>query len=289
MQIKFSALCIIFSVFLISCKEEDHGILNKKDAPVAQKDTSYISSDNLSSVFKKVLLEDITGVKCVNCPKAAEESVRLKEKYGDTIIPMAIYIKSLPIYSTPWGDGNPDLRTDVAEEIANAIGMPVGLPGGYVDRFKFGASAPLVINQWENSYKQRTGLSPVIITLSYEVAPNNKIIVRTKLFYTEDKSNENHKLALYFTESGLIGKQSTNEPGKSPYIEHYEFNHVLRGSIGNALGARLEEPLVKGRVFEKDFEIDWNKDWNISKCTLIAVVLDESDNSVIQVEEIALH
>lgn len=288
MHMRTIILISICSVLLFGCKEEDHGILNQKNAPATLKDTTYIVLDNIPSVYKKILIEDITGVRCVNCPKAAEESVRLKNKYGDTIVPMAIYIKSLPIYSDPWA-GNADLRTDAAEEIANAIGMPVGLPGGYIDRFKFGSNAALVINQWENSYKQRRGTSPVIITLSFENLANNKIILRTKLTYTEDKSNESHKLALYIIENGIIGKQSTNEPGKSPYIEDYEFNHVLRGSIGNALGSRLGEPLVKGRIFEKDFEFDWNKDWVINSCSLVAVVLDESDNSVIQVEEIPLH
>ncbi|MCO6494528.1 MAG: Omp28-related outer membrane protein [Bacteroidetes bacterium] len=287
MQTRIIALLFTASIFFFSCKEEDHGILNTKDKPVALKDTSYISSDNIPSVYKKILLEDITGVRCVNCPKAAEESVRLKAKYGDTIVPMAIYIRSLPFNSDPWA-GYADLRTDVAEEVANAIGMPVGLPGGYVDRYKFGANAALVINQWENSYKQRRGVSPVSIALSFENSSNNKIIIRTKLTYTEDKSNESHKLALYIIEDGIVGKQSTNGAG-APYIENYEFNHVLRGSIGNALGSRLGEPLVKGRIFEKDFEFDWNNEWIQNSCSLIAVVLDESDNSVVQVEEIPLH
>ena len=40
---------------------------------------------------KKILLEDYTGHKCGNCPRAAEKAEELKEIYGDQLIPIAIH------------------------------------------------------------------------------------------------------------------------------------------------------------------------------------------------------
>ena len=45
-----------------------------------------------AEVAKRVLLEDFTGQRCINCPEASELIERLQEEYGaDNVIAVGIY------------------------------------------------------------------------------------------------------------------------------------------------------------------------------------------------------
>lgn len=70
--------------------------------------SSYIADDEQliyvrpADVARAVLIEDFTGQRCVNCPDAAEEIVRLKQQYGDTaVIAVGIHSGPLAVFSTP--------------------------------------------------------------------------------------------------------------------------------------------------------------------------------------------
>lgn len=284
---------ILFGAFgfvllaLVGCKEDNHGIVLSATAPPL-KDTTYVLDEPPPAAFKKVLLEDVTGVRCVNCPNAAAMVKTLLNKYDDTLVAIALYIKSFETqFTRPWS-GFEDLRTQYAEDIAMSVGMPIGLPGGYVDRFRFAASAALGINQWDSRIQIRKALpSPVQINLDYERI-NDSIVFKTKLTYSDAVPDANHKVAFYITEDKVIGKQATNDPDLAPYILDYEHNHVLRASVDLPLGRLLTQPLVAGRVFERDMIFKWNPQWVLEHCNLVAVVMNVADESVVQVEELKL-
>lgn len=299
-----NTLWLFISFFiLVSCEEENPGIIFT-NPPTLLKDTSYVTTDYGPSVYKKILLEDLTGVRCVNCPDAAAKAKELKGVYGDTLVVVGLYLRSpnLNQFTAPWS-GFPDLRSNEAEVIANAVGVPSSLPNGYIDRYKFGGTqAAFVINQWDNYVKQRRGESPVKVWLNFEIGANNNMILKTRLTYTKDISGKQHKLALYITENDIFSKQSTmsdtvsntiwngKEFTKSKgYLDDYSHQHVLRTAVTLPLGQLLNQPLELGRVFEKDFPFEWPSVWNRNKAYLVAVVIDSYDESVVQVEEIKLY
>jgi len=303
MRLQVILYTAIITFFFVSCEEENPGIIFT-NPPKLLKDTSYVTTDYGPSVYKKILLEDLTGVRCVNCPDAAARAKELKDKYGDTLVVVGLYLKSsnLQQFTAPWS-GFLDLRTNEAEAVANAVGVPSALPNGYVDRYKFGGTqAAFVINQWDNYIKQRRGESPVKIWLDYEMGANNNIILKTRVTYTKTTTDKQHKIALYITENDIISKQSTMSDTVSKtiwngkeyvtskgYLDDYSHQHVLRTSVTFPLGQLLNQPLELGRVFEKDFPFEWPAAWNRNKSYLVAVVLDASDESVVQVEEIKLY
>ena len=284
----FIHFLLITSLFFVACKEDNPGVILEEVA-VPLLDTSYVVADPGISSYKKILLEDLTGVRCVNCPRAAKKAAELSAKYNDTVVVMALYIKSFEAQFTSPYEGFPDLRTDEAEIIMGAVGTPTGLPNGFVDRFKFGSQAAMIDHEWENKIKLRIGaVSPVRIELDFTKDNTNEVIFKTKLTYTSDQSSSQHKLALYITENDIISKQATNEPGTGGYIENYSHQHVLRKAITIPLGEILKENLVVGRVFEKEMKFEWPQSWNIEKSHIVAVVIDVKDESVIQVAEISL-
>jgi hypothetical protein len=284
----FIHFLLIFSLLFVACKEDNPGII-LEEVVVPLLDTSYVVTDPGISSYKKILLEDLTGVRCVNCPRAAKKAAELSTKYNDTVVVMALYIKSFETQFTSPYEGFPDLRTDEAEIIMGAVGTPTGLPNGFVDRFKFGSQAAMIDHEWENKINLRIGaVSPVRIELDFTKDNTNEVIFKTKLTYTIDQSSSQHKLALYITENDIISKQATNEPGRGGYIDDYSHQHVLRKAITIPLGEILKENLVVGRVFEKEMKFEWPQSWNIEKSYLVAVIIDVKDESVIQVAEISL-
>lgn len=280
-QYFFVALSMLF--LATACEEENHGIIFTKPlAPLL--DTSYIDNTIASQTFKTILLEDLTGVRCVNCPQAAQKAKELKQKMGDSLVVVGLYLKSLPNFTNGY-QGQEDLRTDDAEAIAQAIGVPQGLPNGYVDRHRFGASAGLPINNWEPSINQRKGNTPIHLSLQKEIRSDSQVIIKSKIAYGEDMGSANHKLAIYITESGIQSTQAYT----GGYDENYIHDHVLRGSVTPTMGILLTQSLEKGRVFEKDYEYKWNPNWNRLKSYAVAIVIDANTEEVLQAKEIKLY
>ena len=48
---------------------------------------------------RKVLIEDFTGQRCINCPNAADKIEQLKEEYGTSIIAVGIHSGPLAVFS----------------------------------------------------------------------------------------------------------------------------------------------------------------------------------------------
>ena len=67
-------------------------------------------------MIRKVLLEDYTGFKCVNCPAAAHEAHLLQEFYGDQMVVMGVHAG---YYAEPDGSGN--YTTDLTTTTGDAL------------------------------------------------------------------------------------------------------------------------------------------------------------------------
>jgi hypothetical protein len=286
----FIHFLLIVSMLFVACKEDNPGvILEETQKAAVLKDTTYVLESGSIPVanLKNVLLEDMTGVRCPNCPEAAEKAKELKSKHGDRLVVSALYLfEPFPHFTTPHSDTDPDLRSKVSDAIASANGLPPGLPSGFVDRHVFSTQKSLVINQWEDAVETRLLLSsPVNITIEKEKNANGDFILKTKLIYTNGlPAGNQHKFALYILEDGIVAKQSTT----GGYINDYVHNHILRASVTAPVGDLMNVTYSKGLVIEKDYLYEWNSDWNSDKAHLVAVVLDNNTDEVIQVAEIKL-
>ena len=271
------------SIFLFSCDEEPPPGLDFSTGP--ENDTTYIVSTIPSAQSKNVLIEDLTGVRCNNCPKAAAEAVRLHE-INPRIKVMALYIKSSS-FSTPW-TGYEDLTTQVAEDIIQDTEAPGGLPKGYVDRVK--GTSNNIANQWEDwegiTTPQLAKTTPVNITLERELNTDTSVVkAKVELVYTEDVPSANHALLLVLTESHIKSKQAM--PDNSKNLE-YLHNHVLRTSLTSSLGKTIEANVEAGRLIFSTYSLTMEDYWDPAHCHLLALVQDRTTKEIIQVQEIDL-
>ena len=267
-------------IFLGACEEIPPHI--DFSVPYKTKDTTYIVANVPAAQHKAVLIEDITGVRCINCPQAAAKAKEIiTEKTEDSVVAMALYINQLANFTTPW-DGYPLLNTAIASNIVDFYGIPSGLPSGYVDRAVY---APQTVRfyaytTWKNLVNQRLKLpTPVNIDIQRSLV-NRQLTVNLKLQYTASV-NTDQKYALYLIEDGIVSKQTgATDP------ENYVHNHALRYAFGNPLGNALTASLVPGRTFDKELEYTIPAEYNIDNCRLVCVITDVSSGEVVNVREV---
>lgn len=258
--------------------------------PAKSSDTSYIVTPVPLAQHKIVLIEDITGVRCVNCPGAA---IKIKEiiadKSEDSVISIALYpwprnTNNLFTLTAPY-DGFPIVASDISSQIVESLGIPPGMPNGYVDRYIFAPQTVRynAVGNWSTLVDQRLKLNtPVNITLQKSIS-GRKINVDVKLQYTQSVPGT-HKFALYMTEDNIVSKQATTAGTNDNYVH----NHVLRHTFDLAVGKVLAATLVSGRTFDKHFEYEVPADFKIENCHIICVITDATTDEVINARKIEL-
>ncbi|NQW43189.1 MAG: Omp28-related outer membrane protein [Bacteroidetes bacterium] len=281
-------LYLLFIPILFYACEEVPPAIDFSQPTILLKDSTFIASVIPAAQHKAVLLEDITGVKCINCPNAAIVAKGIvTQKKKDSVIVIALYpnLSALDIFTRPF-IGVPQLANDLAKQVVETLGVPSGLPNGYVDRKLYAGKTDRIIsvNEWLNFVNQRLLLkSPVNIKLN-KTFSGIKLTAEMNLQYTENVVSGNHKYALYIIEDSIVSTQVTPSGVSTSYVH----NHALKHSFGVPTGIPLTAPLVPGRTFVKQFEYEVPTDLRLNHLHLICVVMDVATEEVINVREIEL-
>jgi len=111
-------LLFIASILFFSCEE---------NMPVIPEGPT-INSD------KKVLVEEFTGVQCVNCPTGSLELENLLSLYGDNLIVVSIHAGD---FAPPFPQNQYDFQTQEADNLINYLGNPPAYPSAVINRKDF--------------------------------------------------------------------------------------------------------------------------------------------------------
>lgn len=284
---KFLFLGISSWVFFSACEEVPPAIAFSVPTALL-KDTSYIETAAILAQHKAVLIEDITGVRCINCPDAAKKAKDIvSQRTSDSVVVIAQYpITLLDNFTRPY-PGVPQLASELSKQIVETLGVPQGLPSGYVDRKIFAGKSDRNISytEWISYVNERLKeKTPVNISLA-NVITNRKIKVEMKLEYNSQTSISNpHKYAIYLIEDNIVSTQYDKSGNNLNYVH----NHVLRYAFGLPLGNNLTGPYVAGKTYIKQFEYEIPLEYEIAECHLVCVVLDGKTEEIINVREIDL-
>ncbi|MDR1725759.1 MAG: Omp28-related outer membrane protein [Bacteroidales bacterium] len=244
--------------------------------------------------LQRVLLEDYTGWKCPNCPKAAVISANLLSQYGNVLVAMAVHTGSMSIPAA--ANYNLNLRTSYGEMWENMFDIEV-FPSGLINRVKSNSSyAYTNPEDWEAVIAERSQREHILdINLGVKLnSDTTKIIVST-----ENKALADIDFPMLINvvvlESDIEGVQLNGDAtyGDTPKINNYKFNHVLRTN------GRIDFPLTSdktnsGATINKNYFIDipLKEDkthlWNLDNCAVVVFVTNAETNEVIQVNEIEL-
>lgn len=219
-----------------------------------------------ADVKRRVLLEDFTGQRCVNCPKASDEIKALQEQYGeDNVIAVGIHSGPLGFYTK--GDYL-GLSTEVGDEYYDHWALEYQ-PVGLIDR-----GAPLEYTAWNARIREELEkTAPVEIDIELH-QNDNQLTVRAEVMGIDGTTSG--KLQLWLTEDGITAFQMMPDGTRNMEYIH---RHVFRAAINGTWGESVS--VAEGETFTtKDYLFAIPEGWNADRLSVVAFVYN--DQGVLQ-------
>jgi hypothetical protein len=282
---KIVKLLVFFSTvsLLISgCYERN--LLVNFDVDRIVLDTLATNQQSEAPQKKGILLEDFTGVRCVNCPNAQVVAKRIREKDTSRFIVVAYHVT--PNFSKPLPESKYNFNTQDGENIFSYLGTAGVLPIGTVDRYYFdGKDNPfLTFNLWETKVASRENLNtPINIHVDeLRYNPNSREISAKLRVHALDDFQGLYFSAL-ITEDGIIDAQENT----SGIILDYKHEHVFRKSIQPFTGLALPFLYINDEA-KLSFSTQVNEEWKPEKLNLVVFVHKNNgaDKEILHVREI---
>ncbi|MCB0764918.1 MAG: Omp28-related outer membrane protein [Flavobacteriales bacterium] len=238
-------------------------------------------------VTRRVLLEDMTGHTCNNCPGAARIAQDLQAIYGEELVLVGVHCGSFSNPVAPIGDGvyDTDFRTPAGNDYRQAFQVTF-FPAGLVSRRPFNGSVVVSEGSWSTAVADIIG-EPSPFDLWFDTLEQGSGTVSTtvRLRLTETVQGD-HNLIVYLTEDHVVDWQTDSE-ASPPDVPDYDHRHVLRTNLNGTWGT----PMITGTAAAGD-TITLNFDnfaldpaWNTANLALVAYLYDTSTDEVMQVTE----
>jgi hypothetical protein len=219
-----------------------------------------------ADVKRRVLLEDFTGQRCVNCPKASDEIKALQEQYGeDHVIAVGIHSGPLGFYTK--GDYL-GLSTEVGDEYYDHWALEYQ-PVGLIDR-----GAPLEYTAWNARIREELEkTAPVEIDIELH-QNDNQLTVRAEVMGIDGTTSG--KLQLWLTEDGITAFQMMPDGTRNmEYIHRHVFRAAINGTWGESVSVAEGETITT-----KDYLFTIPEGWNADRRSVVAFVYN--DQGVLQ-------
>ncbi|RME94769.1 MAG: hypothetical protein D6772_14140 [Bacteroidetes bacterium] len=255
--------------------------------PVVTPDTGGSGGPGgpLSQQPRQVLIEEFTGIRCVNCPAGSEAIETLLGIHGTQLVAVSIHAGffSLP----PYPESRDTLATATGRSILSLLGSPLGYPTAVVNRKQFDGEENRQIGQssWPG-YIAEELLTPPRIRIGLETSfdsASRQLTVDTDLFPTEDINEPDVRLTVYLIENKVIDSQLT----PAGQVNDYEHKHVFREALTPFDGERLTEDLRTDQVVRRSYTFTVPAKYEIENCHVVSFVsLGGSDLEVLQAHEV---
>lgn len=234
-----------------------------------------------AEVGRAVLIEDLTGQRCINCPTGTDVINGIVDTYGeDNVIAVGIHCGSQGFAGDSKRVG---LKTDTGDEYFTywAKGAQLGQPSAIFNRKKgpienfsnWAAEVGLLISEKAN--------------LSVNIA--NAYDAKTRTLTTTvgaDGVNGivNGKLQVWIVEDGIKAMQSM--PDGSANLE-YIHNHVFRAAVNGTWG---EDVTVKeGETTKKQYSYVLPETWNAENISVVAFVYNDGGVENVAKKHLVVH
>lgn len=295
----FASALFCFSLLLmVSCEEEPPYINMTPDKTVG--DTTYIQLPAPAAEARHVLIEEVTGVRCPNCPKAQAEAKTISENNAGRVHVLTIHpLNKLNALTKPFdqaiGDAHTskyDFRTEAGAQIFEMVGISSALPIGNVNRKLYNGETSRNIDYQKWSAYVSTELNtptPVNITLKARNT-GDSVEIEATVIYTEVVADSNF-LSVAILESEMEDVQESKDVnGNVIYVEKYIHNHVLRAMCSAYFGDLLNASYEPGRVFYKKYRIKRDPMWNAANLDVVAFVhLNTTKKNVLHAKEVKVN
>jgi len=242
-----------------------------------------------AGLTKNVLVEEFTGHLCGFCPKSTKLLNELDSVLGERMVTVSVHAGSLAQVSAPpfdtdyrnavgnlyWGQlqggFNPCARIDRQGGLSNFVWLDADNPNSWRDIIQ--------------SAKNETPKAAVQLQADF-VAEDNVINIHTASQFNEALGS-NYALVVLLVESHLISAQEDYDQTPSEILE-YEHKHVLRDAVTQAMGNFVVSKPAQGSVFTQSFTYPLPTSWKGENMTVVAYIIDQGSNAVINAAEYEL-
>lgn len=267
---KYLSVVLLFLAF--SCTEIPP-VIN----PVGQ------SEQPVDSTARKVLIEEFTGVRCVNCPAGTAEVLRLQEQYQGQVIAVALHAGS---FAQPYPDSQLDFRTPETASLLTYLKSPLGYPSAVVNRRLFDGERDLQLSKslWPVFVAEEANRRAEVrldLLVQYDDI-DRQILVDVAMAALEEMMAEPLKISVMLVEDRVEDVQLTPEGKQSDYVHRHNLRDMLTAFNGNGINGGL--PL--GETVNRNYFYTLPSEWRAEECAIIAFVhLDGELKDVLQVEK----
>ena len=246
----------------------------------------------LGTVTQKVLVEDFTGHKCGNCPRAHEALQTLINQYGDKIVGVAYHVSDY--YASPDANGlyTYNFMTPEGTEIDNNFLVSANaLPKGLINRTKFNNNIIVSYQSWNSAVSNIISQQPKVaiqIINNYNNVSDGKFCSHIKITFLENITDT----LMFFcglTEDSIIKAQKDYDANPID-IPAYNHMHAFRDGLNGSFGVILDpsKTLKDSSIIKSYFYDCQGKDYVFKNLKIVAFVHKFSNNlykEVLQTEE----
>lgn len=248
-----------------------------EEIPPAINMTSEVDTSN-NTASKVVLIEEFTGVRCVNCPQGHVKAKEILELHPGSVVVISIHSG---FYAEPYTNSKYDFRTSEGSSIETMVGSPIGYPAAMIDRKLFTGETDEILlkDKWSAYVDQQLLLTtPLKIEMTGTwTGSNRNLSVTADLTYNAE-ATENHYLSVSLTEDSIVDPQN-NVTGVDSFYVH---NHVLRDMFTPYNGEQVTGTKIAGFVFTKTYNLTLSDTIKENNCHIIGFVhyLGDSSNVI---------
>ncbi len=213
---------------------------DKIDAPDNPKPTIGPCTGN-GYGFRRVLLEDLTGFRCPNCPLAGEKARELESYYCGDLIVVGLHLSSTfaSPTTTPPAEFSTDFRTAAGEAYLDYWQVPT-LPRGFVSRRVYNATDIIEFGDWASASADILGtpaqFEVVFDTVHYNTT-SHQVDMTIKVPVLMDVTGD-HDLTIYLLEDSIVEGQYDGRVDGG-IVHNFMHRHVLRDNINGTWGETI--------------------------------------------------
>ena len=238
--------------------------------PVEQEETN-----------RTTLLVEFSGLRCSNCPLAAEEAHNLLSMYGENFVVVEMHPASNTLTQAA---AQYDYTCPASDTYYIHCGgtSSTPLPTGVMNLARTDADYFVDYLSWGAAYSQSAKkMSPVRLTHTVQMdTTNNSLEIEANIFNLSLEAFDVQYIA-WLTEDSIVGMQMMPN-GKTR--KDYVHNHVLRDAITDVWGMPLEIPIDGSKSISLSYTLP--EKVNPANCNIVGIVM--KDGEVIQAQEYKL-
>jgi len=238
-------------------------------------------------IKRKVMIEEFTGVTCVNCPQGAAEIENLLSIYGDNLIAVAVHAG---FFAQPDPSRNSqDFRTAEGDFLIGFLGEPQGYPSAVIDRKLLNGSTELQQSQgaWAgliDQELQQEAAASLIIEHNYD--PESRFLEMNLSSIFAQSLNESVNISVLVTENDIVEPQLTPDG----WDMEYKHKHMMREYLTNVSGEEFAVNPSSGASFSKTIRYTIPEDYVVNNLEIVAFIhLAGNVKDVLQIESIKLN